>query len=76
MIVVPIPAREVKSNTWYYGVRCACTRMLALTQDLFHGKTHESEMYCSPAIAITCECGQVTRTDRLHKFKTPQELCS
>ena len=70
MTLVPIPAQEVKRNTWYYGARCACMRMLVLCEDLFSGKTCESEMYCSPAVAIACECGKVTRTDRLFKFKS------
>jgi hypothetical protein len=71
MTVVPIPVQNVKSDTWYYGVRCACMRTLALCEDLFSGKTQESAMHCSPAIVIACECGKVTRADRLYKFKTP-----
>ncbi len=70
MTVISIPVPELKSNTWYYGVRCPCTRLLLLCEDLFAGKTDELEMPCSPAVAVACPCGTVTETDRLHRFKS------
>ena len=69
--VSPIPERELKSNTWYYGFRCACSRMQALCEDLFAGKTSDAQMHCSPPIAVACECGTVTHADRLNKFLVP-----
>jgi hypothetical protein len=71
MVAIPIPPHELKSNTWYYGVRCACTRLHALCEDLFGGKTDEQHLDCSNPLEVACECGVVTRAMRLHKFKTP-----
>ena len=71
VVAVPILPHELKSNTWYYGVHCACTRLHALCADLFGGKTDEQHLDCSDPIEVACECGVVTRANRLHKFKTP-----
>jgi hypothetical protein len=71
MTAVPIPPHKLKSNAWYYGVRCACTRLHALCEDLFVGKTDELHLHCSVPLAIACECGAVIRAHRLDKFKTP-----
>jgi hypothetical protein len=70
VIAIPIPPHELKSGTWYYGVHCACTRLHALCEDLFGGKTAEQHLDCSNPIEVACECGVVTRTKRLYKFKT------
>ena len=70
MTVVPIPRHELKPNTWYYGIQCVCTRLLALTEDCFAGRGDEPH----PAdieLSIPCECGEVIRTHLLHKLKTP-----
>jgi hypothetical protein len=71
MTAVPIPPHELKSSAWYYGVRCACTRLHALCEDLFAGKTDEQHLHCSVPVAVACECGAVIHADRLDKFKTP-----
>ena len=71
MVAVPIPPDELKRGTWYYGVRCTCTRRHALSADLFRGKTDEWYLDCSVPLDVACECGVVTRAERLHKFKTP-----
>jgi hypothetical protein len=71
MTLVPIPPHELKRNTWYYGVRCACNRLHALCEDLFAGKTDEQHLDCREACEVACECGAVTRASRLHRFKTP-----
>ena len=71
MTVDPIPAHKLKSKTWYYGIRCVCTRFHAICEDLFEGKTGETYMDGSAALSIACPCGHTTRADRLSKFKTP-----
>lgn len=71
MVAVPIPAHELKADTWYYGLRCACDRLHALCEDLFAGKTHELHLICAEPVEVACDCGAVVRADRLHKFKTP-----
>jgi hypothetical protein len=70
MTAVPIPAHELKSNTWYYGVRCACARLLALAEDTFAGKGDDTHSFAVP-LEVQCECGSITRTQRFQKFKTP-----
>ena len=71
MVAIPIARDELKANTWYYGVHCACSRLHALCEDLFAGKGDEQHLDCSDPVEVSCECGAVTRADRLHKFKTP-----
>lgn len=71
MVAVPIPPPELKGNTWYYGVRCACGRLQALCEDLFAGKTDERHLDCADPVQVVCACGRVLRADRLYKFKTP-----
>jgi hypothetical protein len=70
MTMIPIPADEVKRNTWYYGVQCACERFLALGEDCFAGKSDERVLHVSEAFKILCECGAVTAAQVLHKCKT------
>jgi hypothetical protein len=70
MTAVPIPAYELKSNTWYYGVRCACARLLALAEDAFAGKGDDAHSLAGP-IEVQCACGAITRTQLFHRFKTP-----
>ncbi len=70
MTAIPIPPHELKSATWYYGVRCACARLLALAEDCLHGRGHDEHRSAEP-YDIQCECGAVTRTHVLQKFKTP-----
>jgi len=71
MVLIPIPAHELKSDTWYFGVRCACARLHALCEDLFKGKTDEQYLSYSDPVEVACPCGAVTRADRLQKFKLP-----
>lgn len=70
MTAVPIPAHELKSDTWYYGVRCACERLLLLVEDYFQGKGNEQHLAVT-ALEVRCECGAVNRTLLLQKFRTP-----
>ncbi len=69
MTAVPIPAHELKRDTWYYGVRCACARWLLLVEDHFAGKGDEHHLLVAP-LEVPCECGALTRTMLLTKFKT------
>jgi hypothetical protein len=71
MTAVPIPPHQLKSNAWYYGVRCTCARLHALCEDLFAGKTNEQYLYCSIPVEVACQCGAVIQADCVHKFKTP-----
>jgi len=71
MTMYPIPAHEIKRNTWYYGVQCACERLLALCEDCFAGKGDERVLHVAEPFTITCECGAVTEAQVLQKFKTP-----
>jgi len=70
MTAVPIPLHELKGGTWYYGVRCACTRLLALVEDCFGGRGDDEHRSSEP-FEIWCDCGRVTKTQNLQKFKTP-----
>jgi hypothetical protein len=67
--LVPIPAHELKRGTWYYGVRCACARLLPLAEDCFAGKGDDHHLSSVP-MEVHCECGAVIRTELLQKFKT------
>ncbi len=48
MTVIPIPPGDLKPHSWYYGVRCACARLLALAEDCFVGRgtDHLSHLCC------------------------------
>ena len=70
MTVAPI--RHPKPNTWYYGVRCACTRVLAVCEDLFAGKGVEDSLPAPAGFRVECECGTVHYVARFQKFKTPK----
>ena len=70
MTVAPI--HHPKPNTWYYGTRCACTRELAVCEDLFAGKGNEVFLQVPPGLAVECECGTVSHVVRLQKYKTPK----
>jgi len=70
MNAIAIPERELKPNTWYYGVRCACERLLALVEDCFAGRGDDHHVPAVP-LAVHCECGAVTCAKLLQKFKTP-----
>lgn len=70
MFVLPIPHHELKRDTWYYGVRCACAYLLALAEDCLSGNG-ENHYRSDVPLDVRCECGEVTRTLLLHKFKTP-----
>jgi len=65
------PLENLKGNTWYYGLRCACQRVLAVCEDRFQGKGREAVLHVPIEFAVECECGKVTRTPVLRKFKTP-----
>jgi len=67
--VTPLPS--LKRNTWYYGVRCACQRVLALCEDVFEGRGDETQMRSPVELAVKCDCGTVTAALMLTKFKTP-----
>ncbi len=70
MTAVPIPTHELKRNAWYYGVRCACARLLALAEDCLRGNGEDHHLSAVP-LEVQCECGAVTHTQVLKKFKTP-----
>ena len=65
------PLRSVKRKTWYYGMRCACARLLALCEDCFAGKGDEQVLHLPKPLTVTCECGAVTEAHVLQKFKSP-----
>ncbi len=69
MTALPIAPHELKEDTWYYGVRCTCERLLPLVEDHFGGKGNEHHLSSPPD--VPCECGAVTRTMLLMTFKTP-----
>ena len=71
MTVVPIPAHALKSKTWYYGVRCACTRVHPICEDLFQGKTDETHIDGSDRLTVACPCGREIHANRLFKFENP-----
>lgn len=71
MTLVPIPENQLKSNTWYYGIRCTCRRLHAVCEDLFEGKTDETHINGPGALKVACQCGEVIPATRLSKFKTP-----
>jgi hypothetical protein len=70
MNAIAIPSRELKANTWYYGVRCACQRLVAIGEDSFAGRGDDHHVSAVP-LTVQCECGAVTRAEVLQKFKTP-----
>lgn len=71
MTAFPIPPHQVKSGTWYYGLRCTCSRLHAICEDLFRGKTDEQHLECADSLEFSCECGTVLQANRLEKFRTP-----
>jgi hypothetical protein len=72
MVALPIPTQELKSGTWYFGLRCcACDRLHVLCEDLFAAK-REAVLQCERSFEVVCECGAVAAASRLHKFRTPQ----
>ena len=60
--------RGLKQNTSYYGVRCACGHSLALCEDIFPCND-DDELWTTGPVAVKCECGAVTNTQLLKKFK-------
>ena len=71
-ILVTISAiRYPKPNTWYYGVRCGCMRLLAVCEDLFAGKGDDEFLQVPAGFGVECACGRVSRVAHLSKFKTP-----
>jgi hypothetical protein len=70
MNAVAIPSHELKRETWYYGVRCSCDRVLALVEDSFAGYGDDKHLSAIPLL-VRCECGTITNAHVLHKFKTP-----
>jgi len=64
------PVEHLKAGTWYYGMRCVCRRLLTLCEDVFSGKG--ADIFPAPAaLAVRCECGRVSRVQRLEKFRQP-----
>ena len=51
------PLEDPKRNTWYYGVRCECKRLLALCEDCFHGKTDDAVLPVPIPLTVQCPCG-------------------
>ena len=41
MNAVAIPSHELKRETWYYGVRCSCDRVLALVAQVRQGNSED-----------------------------------
>jgi hypothetical protein len=70
MNAVAIPSDELRPNTWYYGIRCRCARLLALAEDAFAGSGDDHHASVVPLV-VQCECGAVTSSKLLSKFKTP-----
>jgi hypothetical protein len=70
--VTVVPIRHPKPSTWYYGVRCTCTRVLVVCEDLFAGKANEDSLQVPPGLGVKCDCGTVNRVVRFQKFKTPK----
>ena len=69
MTTAPIPEHELKPGNWYYGALCECTRLNAVCEDLYNGKTEDQHLTLSPPISIRCECGKVTHADTLQKYR-------
>jgi hypothetical protein len=71
--VTVAPIRHPKPNTWYYGVRCACTAVLAVCEDLFAGRGDEDFLQVPAGVVhVECECGAVSHVVRFERFKTPK----
>lgn len=64
-----VPVRQPKPRTWYYGARCACSRLLAICEDLFAGKG-DDVLQMPETIAVECDCGSVSHVLRFQKFRT------
>lgn len=64
------PLRDLKHNTWYYGIRCACQRLLAVCEDALGGNSDETVFRVPIKVSVECECGKVTEVPVLRKFKT------
>jgi len=64
--------RDLKQNTSYYGVRCACGRSLALCEDIFTGNDDEDVLLAGGPVAVKCECGALTKAQFLKKLKIPR----
>jgi len=59
---------DPKPATWYYGVKCACRRLLLVCEDCFGGKGREERLEMPRTIEVKCDCGAVTNTQVLQKF--------
>ncbi len=70
MNAIAIPSDELKPNTWYYGARCGCARVLAVGEDTFGGDGDDQHV-CAVPISVQCQCGVITHARVLHKFKAP-----
>jgi len=68
-LVVITAIGNLKPDTWYYGTRCPCARLLALCEDLLRGRGVEELLGPEGILAVRCECGRVSAVMRLHKFK-------
>lgn len=69
--VMVTPIAQPKPGTWYYGVRCACRRLVCLCEDLFAGRGDEELLQLTTLIAVRCECGRARQVRRLQRFRTP-----
>ena len=65
------PIEDVKAGAWYYGIQCACARLLAVCEDHFGGKGTELTLPIHFNLAVRCGCGEVTSASVLKKFQLP-----
>ncbi len=69
--MVMTPLATLKGNAWYYGVQCACQRLLALCEDCFCGKTDDTVLPVPLPMSVRCPCGVISEVRVLQKFKAP-----
>jgi hypothetical protein len=68
--VTIVPIDDPKPRTWYYGVRCACMRLVAVCEDLFSGKGDEDFLQLPAELAVQCDCGAVSHVSHFERFRT------
>ena len=70
-ILVLSVIRDPKPDTWYFGIRCKCSRWLAIAEDMFSGKGPETSLTFNTPAVVKCACGAETRAHVLEKFRHP-----
>jgi hypothetical protein len=68
LTLTPIAEHELRSNTWYYGVHCACTRHLPLQEDCLAGNGLDL-LPLPEGYDVKCDCGAIFAPKWLKKFK-------